>query len=293
MLSLLAVGTALALLVPAATPKKLEADVRAWHEKRIQELTADDGFLTLVGLYWLDEGETTAGSDEENALVLPAKLPAKLGTFTRQGSDVSFQPDPGAEVKLGGKRFEGGALKADAKGAPPDVLELGSYRFHVIQRGDQVGLRLKDSEAKARKEFHGIERFPVSRKWRIAGRFEPFETPMKILVPTVLGTIDKLDSPGTVAFSAGGKEYRLYPVLEPGSESLFFVFGDLTNKTDTYGAGRFLYADPPKGGKVVLDFNRAFNPPCVFSPYATCPLPPAQNKLPLRIEAGEKRYGAH
>lgn len=280
------------MLIPSAAPRNLEADVRAWHERRIRSLTSDDGWLTLVGLHWLDEGETTAGSAGDNALVLPAKLPARLGTFTRHGDAVSFQPAPGAEVKLRGEKFPGGALKTDAQGKP-DVLELGSFHFLAIQRGDRIGLRVKDSEAKAREEFHGIERFPVSPKWRVVGRLEPLDKPVKLPLPTVLGTIDESDSPGAVSFSLDGKEYRLYPVAEPGDETLFFIFGDLTNKTDTYGAGRFLYADAPKGGQVVLDFNRAFNPPCAFSPYATCPLPPAQNKLPLRVEAGEKRYGSH
>src|SRR5512140_2374588 len=153
LLALLAAGAA-AMLVPSAAPENLEADVRAWHEKRIRSLTSDDGWLTLVGLHWLEEGQTTAGSAGDNALVLPAKFPARLGTFTRRGDAVSFQPAPGALVKLRGERFPGGALKTDAQGEP-DVLELGSFHFLAIKRGDRIGLRVKDSEAKARKEFHG------------------------------------------------------------------------------------------------------------------------------------------
>ena len=183
-------------------------------------------------------------------------------------------------------------MRSDASGEP-DVLRLGSIRLLVIKRDEKLGIRIKDSEAEARRNFHAIPMYPASAKWRIEARFESATQGRTIPVPTVLGTVERMSSPGTVLFSLEGKEYRLEPVVEPGENRLFFIFGDETNKTETYGAGRFLYAEMPVKGHVVLDFNRAYNPPCAFSPYATCPLPPRQNKLALRVEAGEKRYGNH
>jgi hypothetical protein len=275
---------------PVPTKDALEAETQAWHERRLRSLTSDDGWLTLVGLHWLEEGESAAGSAEGLAVQLAAGAPAKLGTFTRRGAEVSFSPSPEAKVTLRGEPFRGGALKTDAGGAP-DVLEVGTLRMHVIVRGARVGLRVKDREAPARKAFHGIERYPVSGEWRVTARFEPAKAERKIAVPTVLGTVEEMVSPGTAVFQLKGKEYRLTPVLEDGQ--LFFIFADQTNKTETYGAGRFLYAALPKDGAVVLDFNRAYNPPCAFSPFATCPLPPKENRLAVRIEAGEKRAGDH
>jgi uncharacterized protein (DUF1684 family) len=170
---------------------------------------------------------------------------------------------------------------------------VGRFRFQLIARGSRVGVRIKDPDARARKEFKGIPAFPPSAHWRIVARWEPANPPTEIAVPNVLGEVDRSPSPGTAVLTVDGKEYRLTPVLEEGSPDLFFVFGDETNRTETYGAGRFLYAAPAKDGTVVLDFNRAYNPPCAFSAFATCPLPPKQNRLALRVEAGEKRLPGH
>ncbi len=272
-------------------PDDLAASTRAWHEQRLQRLQAEDGWLTLVGLFWLSEGEQTAGSAPENALDFPAGTPAKLGTFTRKGNSVSFQPAPGVALTRNGQPFTGGELKTDEQG-PADVLKLGSLNFHVIRRGDKLGVRVKDPEAPARKNFHGIPTYPASAAWRIDARFEPAETPRMLQVPNVLGTTEEMKAPGTLVFTAGGKEHRLTPV-EDGSGQLFIIFADETNRDATYGAGRFLYAEMPKDGRVVLDFNRAYNPPCAFTRFATCPLPPRGNRLALRVEAGEKRAGDH
>jgi len=276
----------------AGTPIDIEAETRAWQKERIASLTADDGWLTLVGLYWLNEGKNPVGSDKGNAVVLPARAPAQLGTFVKNGESVSLELKPGVTLLSGDRLFTGGPVRSDASGEP-DVLRLGSIRLLVIKRDEKLGIRIKDSEAEARRNFHAIPMYPASAKWRIEARFESATQGRTIPVPTVLGTVERMSSPGTVLFSLEGKEYRLEPVVEPGENRLFFIFGDETNKTETYGAGRFLYAEMPVKGHVVLDFNRAYNPPCAFSPYATCPLPPRQNKLALRVEAGEKRYGNH
>lgn len=273
-------------------PSTLEQETRAWHQKRIENLTSPDGWLALVGLHWLKEGDNTFGSAADNHLVFPAGTPARIGTLQLKGGKVTLSVAPGVPLLKDGQPFSTGPLRPEVEGRE-DVLSLGTLRFYLIRRGEQFGIRVKDSEAEARKKFHGIPTYPVSAAWRIEGRFEPANPPRKVPVPNVLGMVEQLDSPGTVVFTVNGQEYRLEPVQEPGSTQLFIIFGDLTNRTDTYGAGRFLYSDLPKDGKVVLDFNRAYNPPCAFSPYATCPLPPPQNRLKVRVEAGEKRYGDH
>lgn len=276
--------TMIAAPAPAFPPADLEAQTRAWHEKRLRGLTSEDGWLTLVGLQWLEEGD--------QPLELPAPAPSPSGTLTRRGDQVLFRPAPGVAATLEGRPFASGTIRSDA-GGKPDVLQVGRLRFHAIQRDGRVGIRMKDPEAEARRKFHGIQRFQVSAAYRVEARFEPATTPRKLPVPTVLGTVEEMEAPGTAVFQLQGKELRLTPVAEPGEESLFFIFADETNRTDTYGAGRFLYADLPRDGKVVLDFNRAYNPPCAFSRFATCPLPPKENRLPLRVEAGEKRAGDH
>jgi uncharacterized protein (DUF1684 family) len=277
---------------PETKPLDHEAEIRAWQQKRIANLTSEDGWLTLVGLHWLKEGPNTFGSSTDNALVFPAGTPARIGTFTQKGGKVTLSLHKGVSLTRGGQPFTGGQLRSDADGQP-DMLALGKLRFYLIRRGERFGIRVKDTESEARKKFHGIPTYPVSTAWRIEGRFEPAPTPRKTAVPTVLGTVEEMTSPGTIVFTVKGKEYRLEPMQEPGSDQFFIIFADQTNRTETYGAGRFLYAAPPKDGKVVLDFNRAYNPPCAFSPYATCPLPPPQNRLKLRVEAGEKRYADH
>nr|WP_239014454.1 DUF1684 domain-containing protein [Archangium violaceum] len=276
---------------PDTKQSELEAETRAWHQKRIANLTSEEGWLSLVGLHWLKEGDNRFGSAQDNDLIFPANTPAHIGTLANKGGKVTLTVQPGTPLTRAGQPFTGGEV-GDSE-TEKDVLMLGSLRFFLIRRGDRIGVRVKDTEAPARKQFHGIPTWPVSTAWRIEGRFEPAATPRKLAVPTVLGTVEEETSPGTIVFTVNGQEYRLDPVQSPGSNQLFIIFADLTNRSESYGAGRFLYADPPKDGKVVLDFNRAYNPPCAFSPYATCPLPPPQNRLKLRVEAGEKRYGDH
>jgi uncharacterized protein len=285
------------LLSAPAVPPPVDAAAfsqatAAWHAQREKRLASEDGWLTLVALLWLKEGDNLAGSADGATVVFPSKAPAHLGTFHRAGTAVSFQPAPGVVVTRANQPFAGGPLKSDAEGEP-DVLEAGGLRFFVIQRGERMGLRVKDPEAPKRRDFKGIPTYTPDPRWRIEARWEAAPPGNSIPVPNVLGTVDTMPAPGTAIFSVDGKEFSLTPVLEEGSPNLFFVFADATNRTETYGAGRFLYAEPAKAGHVVLDFNRAYNPPCAFSPYATCPLPPKQNRLPISVTAGEKRTGDH
>ncbi len=278
------------MLLAAAPPADVVATTKAWHEQRLARLQAEGGWLTLAGLGWLNEGANTAGSGKTD-VTFPEGAPSVVGTFTRTGPNATFTPAPNVAVTLRGKPFTGGAMKSDAAGEP-DVLQVGRFIFQLIARGDKLGVRIKDPEAPARKNFHGIPTWEPTARWQVRAKWEP--TPnATIPVPNVLGQIEQQSSPGSAVFSVEGQTYRLTPVLEEGSPELFFVFGDETNKTESYGAGRFLYAHPATNGEVLLDFNQAYNPPCAFSAFATCPLPPKGNRLPLRIEAGEKRTGSH
>jgi len=196
---------------------------------------------------------------------------------------VKSQDKPVAELEL-----------HSDKGGKPDVLAIGPVSVYVIERGGRHALRVKDSESAQRRSFRGLEWYPVREDLRIRARFTPYDPPKKIPIANVLNTVEPMPSPGYVTFHLGGRQLRLDPVLEePDAKELFFIFKDTTAGKDTYPAGRFLYAEMPKDGQVVLDFNKAYSPPCAFTSFATCPLPPRQNRLDVRIEAGEKKPSGH
>ena len=227
-----------------------------------------------------------------NEIVLPeGKAPAQAGTLRLAGGKVTLEAKPDSGIKSAGQPVTTLELKSDEDGAPT-MLELGSLSFHVVKRGDRLGLRVKDRENPARAEFKGTDYYPADRKWVVNARFEPYEPPKRVPILNVLGMETEETAPGALAFEVGGREYRLQALKEKGEEQLFIIFADQTSGKETYGAGRYLYADPPDAeGRVTLDFNRAYSPPCAFTRYATCPLPPAENRLPLRVEAGEKYVG--
>lgn len=285
-------GAAMVMAGAAGAPAQWAAETDEWHKKRVASLTSETGWLTLAGLHWLVEGAQAAGSAADNAVVLVDRAPAHLGVFTRTGNTVAFEPAKGTPVTDdAGKPVVGRTPMVVDSAGKPTTLRSGTFSFFIIQRGDKVGIRLRDAQATTRTGFAGIERFPFNASWRVEARWEPFATPQKMKVPNVLGAVEDMDSPGVAVFTVDGKEARLQPVIEPGDDELFFIFADATNRTDTYGAGRFFYAPLPKGNTVTLDFNRAYNPPCAFTSFATCPIPPPQNRLSMRVEAGEKRYG--
>lgn len=266
-------------------------EVDSWHQDRIERLQAPGSWLTLVGLAWLGEGESSCGSDPESTVVLPPSVPPKVGTFHLTGDRVEFVAAAGAGVQSLGKDV-GRLTLEDDSGGTPTLLEIGSVTFFVIRRGDRFGVRVKDSESPTRTAFHGIERYPVSLDWRLEASFEPYDPPKPIPVPTAIGTIDDESSPGALVFQTpDGGTHRLDALPGADDDELFLVFGDTTNGHETYGGGRFLYARRGEGKKIVVDFNKAYNPPCAFTAYATCPLPPQQNRLGVPVRAGEKKYG--
>lgn len=266
-----------------------EAEIERWHEERIESLTREDGWLSLVGLHWLDEGSNTVGSDPMSDVVLPAEAPGRVGTVTVTGAgEAELDLAYGVDATADGEPFRDTTLRPDTA-EDPTVVALDSLRFFLIRRGDWTGLRVRDLDSPARRRFSGIDRFPVDPEWRLDARFEPYEPPRTVPVDDVTGNVQPMRSPGRLVFDKGGAEHSL-DAFDAGDE-LFLIFADGTSGKETYGAGRYLYTDKPgEDGTVILDFNKAYNPPCAFTPYATCPLPPKQNRLDLRVEAGEKVY---
>lgn len=267
------------------------AEIQQWHKKRIESLTDQNGWLNLAGLFWLKAGENSFGTDASNDIVFPAgKAPPIIGSFVLEQGAVSVRIKPGVEVMHGDEPVSTLKLQSDAEGEPT-MLTLGSLSWFIIKRGDALGVRLRDSENPRLRHFKGIETFPIDPAWRVEAMLEPYDPPKKMAVPTVLGTTLEQSSPGALVFQIHGNTYRLDPIAEPGDKQLFVIFADATNGVETYGAGRFLYVDRPgKDGKAIIDFNKAHNPPCAFSKFATCPLPPAQNRLLVKVTAGEKKY---
>jgi hypothetical protein len=285
---------ALAFTAPlAADPAEDEflGALDAWKNARAERLRRTDGWLTLVGLSWLREGDNAVGSGPDAAVRLPAeRAPARVGSIHLAGDKATFTVAPGVAATVGGRPVSQVALASDADPAGATVIEHGSLSFYVIERGDRRGVRVKDSKAKALADFLGLDFYPADPKWRLEARFEPAPPGSRLEIPDSVGGVQTIDQPGWVSFELGGATHRLIALDDTGDGRLFLVFGDRTNGRETYGGGRFLYTDPPRDGRLVLDFNRAYNPPCVFTPWATCPLPPPGNKLPVAIEAGERKY---
>ena len=285
---------AAALGAPAAD-SVYHAKIGKWRQQREARLKSDDGWLAVAGLFWLEEGSNNFGSHPGNAIALPAgSAPDLAGTFELKQGKVTVHVDPAhATVTSSGKPVSKMELRSDEPG-PPDVLTLGRLSLHVITRGGRYGIRMKDPESETRRTFAGLRWFPVRDEMRVDARFVPWPSRRTIPIPNVLGQVNDLPSPGYAEFTLAGRTLRLEPVIEePGAQELFFIFRDQTAGKETYPAGRFLYAPMPKDGAVVLDFNKSYSPPCAFTAYATCPLPPPQNRLPVRIEAGEKDPHRH
>lgn len=272
---------------PASPEYKKE--VEEWHKKRIENLKKENGWLNLVGLFWLEGGENTFGSSEKNKIIFPENAPDEIGKFIKNDSIILFESSPNVNVFSNGIKITNIEMKIDLTGNPT-ILEIGSLKWFIIKRDEKYGIRLRDLESELVKYFEGIDRFPIDENWKINAKFFPYEKPKVVEIPTIIGTIEKEFSPGKLIFKIDNKEFALE--LTSAGEKLFLVFADLTSGEETYGAGRFLYVDKPdSNNNVIIDFNKSYNPPCAFTKFATCPLPTDENKLRVRITAGEKNYG--
>ncbi|TVR73435.1 MAG: DUF1684 domain-containing protein [Marinilabiliales bacterium] len=259
--------------------------IAEWDSARLHNLKSPTGWANLAGLFWLREGTNTIGSASGNTIVFP-RGPEKIGSMTLDDGNVSFAPAAGVSISADGSAVDGNIV-IFGEGSDAGLLTVDSLGFFIISRGERVGIRLRDYIHPRLDSLQVIERFAADKEWIIRAKFIEAEKDMTINVPDVLGEISRESVPGVLEFEMDGENVRLYPT---GSrERLFVIFADETNGLETYGGGRFLYADgPDKDGYVYLDFNKAYNPPCAFSPYATCPLPPGENYLTFGIYAGEK-----
>ena len=284
--SLFALCAALALPASAADPAYVK-DVEAWRAHADASLRRDNGWLTLAGRYVMKDGVNTFGTGAGNDIVFPQRLgPARMGTITVEPGRVFVKLAPGLTMEKDGIPMTDKVM--DTGSDTPDWVSIGHAAFHVIEHDGRYVLRLADNESENRKHFGGRVWFPVKESYRLRAKFVAYEPQRRIPIVNVIDEVSDEPSPGYVEFRLGGKTYRLDAVGDDGG--LFFVFRDATAGKTTYGPGRFLYIEkkPASGESVVLDFNRAYNPPCAFNEYTTCPLPPKQNILPVRVQAGEK-----
>lgn len=276
---------------PKPTQQEYIQQVNQWHQERIASLNEEDSWLSLAGLYKLEAGVNTIGADSANAIVFPPEAAPEIGTVTIADSTITFEAHPEADISRNGTSVSRQTLQTDAQGSPT-ILRQGPFLWYVIERRGDYYIRLKDTNHPNFAAFNGIDRFPVKPKWRVKATFHPFEQPKAVTFPDVLniGLQDSLY--GTLSFTIGGTKYSLAPLGNPGNDDEFFIiFGDQTNGESTYSGGRYIYAPTPDAdGTTYIDFNKAYNPPCVFTHFATCPLPPPQNRLDLKITAGEKMY---
>jgi uncharacterized protein (DUF1684 family) len=274
-----------------------QQDLLRWRAARAKEVDAPDGWLTLVGLEWLNAGSNTVGSATDNLVHLPAPAPDHLAVLNVTGNTVSLAaPAAGfpADLQLDGKPASAGPLTVE--GTKPSVLTWRSMTFLVLNRGGRYTLRIKDSDSPARAAFHGLNWYPPDKHFRVEARWIPYTPPHIEKIPTVIGTVLELPSPGVAEFTLDGKTIRLEPVIEASEHNtLFFILRDQTRYDSTYEAARFLHTGLPdhgldRPGTLSLDFNKLENPPCAYTPFATCPLPPESNRLLIQLQAGEKRY---
>jgi len=276
-----------------------KAGLLTWRADLAKELQQPNGWLTLIGLEWLKPGDNTFGSAPGNNLVVKAPTAAYLGVVQLSDKGLQLLPPHGGYPKgvlVDGKVPENPQPLGADDSEHPSKITTGTVTITVIHRGERYALRIKNSKAPARVQFHGLRWYPPDEAYRVQAKWIPYNPPREVAIPTILGTEVKSEVPGAAEFTLDGKTLRLEPILEsPDDKELFFILRDTTSTTETYGAGRFLYTPLPdhgltQPGELTLDFNRAQNPPCAYTPYATCPLPPPQNRLPIPIPAGQQRY---
>jgi uncharacterized protein (DUF1684 family) len=277
-------------MVASAAPDAYQQEVEAWRAGRLERLTAPAGWLSLVGLHWLPaQGRLSLGNGPGNEIDL-GHGPARLGSLELTPEGLVFSADPAASATVDGATPAGPvALKSDAEGTA-SVIASGTLSVQLIERAGRKALRVRDSEARTRTGFAGIPYFPVDPSWRIEARFERHPEPRTIEVATVVGTLEAYPNPGRIVFERDGRTHQLEALVEEGSAAYFVIFADRTSGRESYGMARYLYAGPEQGETINIDFNRAYNPPCAFTAYATCPMPPEGNRLDLAVRAGERKY---
>ena len=289
---MLLVGALLATLLPAIAwtagrggqPDYVSA-VEAWRAERETRLTADDGWLTVAGLFFLREGENSFGGDPLHDIVLPAG-PPDAGAFVLRDGKVTLRAAPGRTVTVGGEAVTAAPLWPYEDERP--AATFGPLTLFVHFSGERLAIRMLDRNNAILRDFTGLDWYPVDEAYRVRGRFVPHDEPLEVRIQNILGDVETLTSSGTVRLSIRGAEVEMLPIDADGQ--LWFIFRDQTSGTETYPAARFLYADAPEDGWTTVDFNKAYNPPCAFNPHTTCPLPPRANRLPVRVEAGERDY---
>jgi uncharacterized protein len=278
-----------ALTMTATAQDTYEKTIQTWRAEREAKLKSDDGWLTVSGLFWLREGVNEFGAGPTNDIVLPpGSAPEKIGAFELTNGAVTLRVAEGVNVIVDDKPVRELVVKSDESGKP-DLVKVGDLSFTALKRGERFGIRLKDKNSRARRDFTGLRWYPVKEPYRVTAQFIPYDQPKEVSIINIIGDIEKYKSPGLLKFKLNGQEYTLEPVTS-SPDRLFIIFRDLTSNKTTYAASRFLYAGKPKDGQVILDFNQAINPPCAFTAFATCPLPPKQNRLNVAIEAGELIY---
>lgn len=285
--------------VPAAESTNTEwlREVDTWRAQRENELSAPDGWLTLIGLEWLKPGVNSVGSGPDNTIQIHAQAPDHFGLLTVSGTNVQLLAPGGGfpvDFQVDGKPAREGTLSVDE--AKPSTMTWHGLTMVILPRGGRYALRIKDADSPTRTQFRGLHWYAPNPRFRIQAQWIPYPSPHIEKIPTIIGTTLNLPAPGVAEFTFDGKTLRLEPVFEGGErDKLFFILRDLTSRTTTYEAARFLHTGLPSNGvtaagTLTLDFNELYNPPCAYTPYATCPLPPEQNRLPVAIEAGEQRY---
>jgi uncharacterized protein (DUF1684 family) len=260
--------------------------IQEWQHQRVERLKNKNGWLSLAGLFWLEEGENTYGSDPNNNLVFPEKADAFCGTIILDGDRISLKVAEGVKVSVNDSLVTELMLNHD-HAENTTYLQQGDLAWYIIKRGERLGIRLRDHKHPRIQELDHIPSYPIQTSYVVEATLEPFDEPKTMTVATPLEDYtESYECPGTLNFRLRGKDLELYPFAS--GNGYFLVIADETSAIDTYGAGRFIYASPDSTGRIILDFNKAYNPPCAFSPYATCPMPPRENFLPVAIEAGEK-----
>lgn len=262
--------------------------VQEWQTKRLQNLKSENGWLNLVGLYWLKKGQNPFGSNEANNIVFPKDAPEFIGTFSLYKGTLSVEINKDVDVFINDSLLKEHEVFTDAEDNTT-MFKTGNFRWYIIKRGDRYGIRLRDLKSPLIDQITEIPSFPIDPKWRIKAKFEKFDTPKEIAIPNVLGDTELEKCYGLLKFKVNGKECSLMPLGDAIKDDFFIIFADETSAEETYGAGRFLSVEKPnKKGITYIDFNKATNPPCAFTDFATCPMPPKENILSVKILAGEK-----